>query len=200
MDEIRVQDAEHGALRYSSLASSLAPFSLFSSLTSALLQTFGADGGLMTACQAKHADEPWLCFMSPHMADVMETPFFMFNSKYDAWQLGNEFQSNWATKPEQAGVLQYGKDFLAQLAPNMGATTKNGGMITSCICHGCPWAALVLEGKNSYVHYADWYYGKITGAKSFHIDPRLPDGGVAGKPNALSGPTFKQCGVFPAAN
>jgi hypothetical protein len=33
----------------------------------------------------------------------------MFNSKYDAWQLGSEFQSDWSTKAEQAGVLQYGK-------------------------------------------------------------------------------------------
>ena len=29
--------------------------------------------------------------------DVIKTPFFMFNSKYDAWQLGNEFQSNWVS-------------------------------------------------------------------------------------------------------
>ena len=95
--------------------------------------TFGADGGLMAACQAKHPTEPWLCFMSPHMNDVIETPFFMFNSKYDAWQLGNEFQSQWTTKAEQAGVLQYGKDFLTQLAPVTAVRKKkNGGMITSC--------------------------------------------------------------------
>ena len=50
----------------------------------------------------------------------MKTPFFMFNSKYDAWQLGNEFQSNWATPAEQKGVLQYGLDFMAQLAPVRG--------------------------------------------------------------------------------
>ena len=30
-------------------------------------QTFGGDGGLTAACEAKHPDEPWLCFMSPHM-------------------------------------------------------------------------------------------------------------------------------------
>ena len=55
----------------------------------------------------------------------------MFNSKYDAWQLGNEFQSNWQTKAEQDGVIQYGKDFMAQLAPvYTGGETKNGGMIT----------------------------------------------------------------------
>ena len=44
----------------------------------------------------------------------------MFNSKYDAWQLGNEFQSNWATPVKQKGVLQYGLDFMAQLAPVRG--------------------------------------------------------------------------------
>lgn len=43
--------------------------------------TFSPDGktggGLTKACQAKHPDEPWLCFMSPHMQDSIETPFFM---------------------------------------------------------------------------------------------------------------------------
>eukprot|EP01079_Euglenida_sp_SAG-EU17-18_P010453 gene10453-9204_t len=48
--------------------------------------TFGADGGLAAACQAKHPSEPHLCFMSPHMQDVIQPPYFMFNSKYDAWQ------------------------------------------------------------------------------------------------------------------
>ena len=42
--------------------------------------TFGGDGGLTSACQAKHPAEPWLCFMSPHMQDVIQTPFFMFVS------------------------------------------------------------------------------------------------------------------------
>jgi len=155
--------------------------------------TFGADGGLMAACQAKHADEPWLCFMSPHMQDVIDTPFFMFNSKYDAWQLGNEFQSSWATEAEQKGVLQYGTDFMAQLAPvYTGGETKNGGMITSCICHGCPWSTLELEGKTSYEWYADWFYGKTTGAASMHIDPRLPNGN-----GTLLAPAFKQCAKYP---
>jgi len=152
--------------------------------------TFGSDGGLMEACQTKHADEPWLCFMSPHMNDVIETPFFMFNSKYDAWQLANIFQSKWTTPAEQAGVLQYGLDFMTALAPvYTGGVTKNGGMITSCICHGCPFPELELEGKNSYEHYADWFYGKTTGADSMHIDPRLPNG------NGTL--TFSQCAKFP---
>ena len=55
--------------------------------------------------------------MSPHMQSTITTPYFMFNSKYDQWQLANIFQSGWKTKAEQAGVLQYGKDFLAQWTP-----------------------------------------------------------------------------------
>jgi hypothetical protein len=43
--------------------------------------TFGADGGLTKGCQAKHPDEPWLCFMSPHMQDAIQTPFFMVRSQ-----------------------------------------------------------------------------------------------------------------------
>ncbi len=57
--------------------------------------SFSSDGGLTKACEAKHASEPWLCFMvsrlqstrlqltcvcaskSPHMQDSIETPFFM---------------------------------------------------------------------------------------------------------------------------
>jgi hypothetical protein len=43
--------------------------------------TFGEDGGLTAACQAKHPDAPGLCFMSPHMVDAIQTPVFAFNSK-----------------------------------------------------------------------------------------------------------------------
>ena len=43
--------------------------------------TFGADGGLTAACEAKHADAPHLCFMSPHMVDVVKAPLYIFNSK-----------------------------------------------------------------------------------------------------------------------
>jgi len=141
--------------------------------------SFSSDGGLMEACREKHADEPWLCFMSPHMQDVIETPFFVFNSKYDAWQLANEFQSAWTTKAEQDGVLAYGAGFLHDFDP-VKADEKNGAFITSCICHGCPWqspTALSYDGGPSpYAAYGAWYAGKTRGASAIHIDPRLPNG------------------------
>ena len=38
-------------------------------------------------------------------------------------------------------------------------------MITSCICHGCPWQDLELEGKNSYQHYGAWLNGETATAQ-----------------------------------
>ena len=67
--------------------------------------TFGSDGGLTSKCGEAYPDDPHLCFMSPHMAEFIETPLFMFNSRFDAWQLANEFQSNWETTEEQVGSV-----------------------------------------------------------------------------------------------
>ena len=143
--------------------------------------TFGNDGGLTSACEQEHPTEPWLCFMSPHMNDVIDTPFFVFNSKYDHWQLQNEFQSVWTTKKEQEGVLQYGRDFLIDFAP-VQKKKKNGAFITSCICHGCPWndptaLAFGSENINPWEAYGRWYTGADEGEDAIHIDPRLPNGG-----------------------
>lgn len=155
--------------------------------------TFGADGGLAAACLQKHPTAPGLCFMSPHMQDAIKTPFFVFNSKYDSWQLNNELQTAFGPgtpAAQQDAVLKYGKDFLADFTP-VRAEDKNGAFITSCICHGCPWTsptALNIDGKSVYQHYAAWMAGNTTGAASFHIDPRTPNG--AGTINNT------QCAIF----
>lgn len=93
------------------------------------------------------------------------------------------------TLPQQrAGVLQYGVDFLEQVAP-FALSSRHGGFITSCVCHGCPWSALSLDNKSSYQHYADWFYGVTRpGAQSFHVDPHGPDGD-----GSLTGPAFSRC-------
>ena len=58
--------------------------------------TFGSDGGLTATCQEQFKTEPWKCFMSPHMQAFVKTPYFMFNSKFDAWQLANILQTNYS--------------------------------------------------------------------------------------------------------
>ena len=140
-----------------------------------------AASALATECLEKHRSHPWYCFMSPHMVDVIETPVFVFNSRFDAWQLANEFQSDWETKDEQAGVIAYGaafeKDFRA-----VSSHEKNGAFITSCICHGCPWSdasALSIEGVSPWKAYGEWYTGKARGSHAVHVDTRNPNGGGA---------------------
>lgn len=64
--------------------------------------------------------------------------------------------------------------------------------LRDCCSHGCPWSALKLDGKNSFEHYADWFYGKTTGAASMHIDPSLPNGN-----GTLQGGAFRGCSAFP---
>ena len=101
--------------------------------------TAGADGALKPECIAAFLGEPWKCFMAQHMQRFIKTPFFMQQSKFDYWQLTNilalpsrPFHPN-AT--QQQAVLQYSRDFMAQLAPVLHDPRQNGGFITSCICH-----------------------------------------------------------------
>jgi hypothetical protein len=160
--------------------------------------SFGADGGLTEACRAKHPSEPHLCFMSPHMVDTIATPLFMMNSKYDAWQLENILQTEWVNHAEQAAVLQYGLDFMTMLAPISAPASPHGGVITSCICHGCPWSSMKYTNSaakgavKSYGEaFSDWYYGRTSGgADSLYVDPRTPDGGGAYN---NSDPTWHLC-------
>ena len=56
---------------------------------------------------------------------------------------------------------------------------QNGAFITSCVCHGCPWAGLALSNRTSFAHYADWHRGKTKGAEAVHVDDGPPNGGGA---------------------
>ena len=128
--------------------------------------TFGPDGGLTEACRLKHPTQPHLCFMSPHMVDTIQTPLFMYNSRFDAWQLGNILQTNWVEEPQQRSVMQYGADFLKALAPlTASPSSPHGGCITTCICHGCPWSSMNFSNAARSGHrvtaseaFNDWWY------------------------------------------
>ena len=89
-----------------------------------------------------------------------------------------------------AAVKAYGNDFLHDFEP--AGTNKNGGFITSCICHGCPWDKLTFEGnKTAYEYYADWANSRDfpREPKSLVVDSRGPNGD-----GAL---TFSECAPFP---
>lgn len=107
-------------------------------------------------------------------------------SATQAWQMDNDLQipckAGSAGHPacntaEQAAIIQYGTDFLTALTPAIGTGPKNGAFITSCICHSCDWAELVLDNITSNQYYARWHSG--TAATTIHIDTRPPNGGGA---------------------
>eukprot|EP00404_Azadinium_spinosum_P000121 CAMPEP_0180428204 /NCGR_PEP_ID=MMETSP1036_2-20121128/6714_1 /TAXON_ID=632150 /ORGANISM="Azadinium spinosum, Strain 3D9" /LENGTH=284 /DNA_ID=CAMNT_0022433829 /DNA_START=565 /DNA_END=1416 /DNA_ORIENTATION=+ len=108
--------------------------------------TFGPDGGLTAACQRAYPANPHYCFMSPHMQKFIHTPFFMFNSKYDKWQLDNELQAKFKRPAAEAAVLQYGKDFLTQFSPVQGEP-KHGAMIKAVSATAVHGAALSLTAR-----------------------------------------------------
>ena len=87
-------------------------------------------------------------------------------------------------------MLEYGSSFMQQLAPaSSGSETQNGGCITSCICHGCPWNDQLYDGKLAGQHLADWFYGKVSGKAAWHFDTSTPNG------NGTF--TYHQCKPYP---
>jgi hypothetical protein len=120
--------------------------------------SFGPEGGLPAACGARHRARPHECFMSPHVADSMQERFFLFNSKYDVWQLDNVLGAphsaialsrrknasvsihgrEYTAEDVTRAAAKYGDDFMRQLRP-VTNSKQNGGFITSCICHECHW-------------------------------------------------------------
>jgi hypothetical protein len=142
----------------------------FSSWMQTVVHAQNASAALMPACLAAFPGEPHLCFMSPHMVQFVQTSFFVFNSRFDAWQLDNDLQVPCAAghaghtscnATEEAAIVQYGSDFLDALQPVVDSAPKNGAFITSCVCHGCPWSSVTTgtkgDAKTSWQHYADWH-------------------------------------------
>ena len=150
-------------------------------------------GTLSDECIEKNRKNPHYCFMSPHMHSFIKTPYYVFNSKYDSWQLSNELQIKIDDPSSRGAVLQFGQDFMHQFAPVL-KEKQNGAMITSCICHGtllcsqlvqffantpssfiaCPWSNLYLEGKRFDQHFAEWLLG--VNSRHYVIDPSGPNG------------------------
>jgi len=164
--------------------------------------TFGDDGGLMKSCHdglLERGMDVRLCIMAEHVIEFVKTPVFAFNSKFDSFQLENILQAyNFTDDNDREADLQYGVDFVEQLQPLMD-DSKNGAFITSCICHGCPWEALQIDGKNSFAHYGQWVDEVINGdgggggESHFTIDASVePNGG----PDAAVSDGYQKCEAF----
>ena len=150
--------------------------------------TFGVDGGLNSKCRDRlvaHGQDPRLCFMAPHVAPSVTTPMFLTNSRFDAFQLSTILKVwpglspyNFSNQKGRTAVLEYGDAFVKSLRKNvLDGKPLNGAFITTCICHGCPWENLHVNGTYTWKAYNDWFKGLTLGEESVWIDERGPNGG-----------------------
>jgi len=175
--------ADHGTWRNTSGVPNTPSFpqANFTTQMEYIVRMQNATAALKPACKMRHPTQPGLCFLAPRMAAYVTTPLFVFNSKFDQFQLGAILQvppANWSGESPGGGreaVIKFGASFLRELAPVL--KPQNGAFITTCICHGCSWYALTLENKTALEHYVDWSQGRTTGKDAKHLDPSLsPDG------------------------
>jgi hypothetical protein len=141
--------------------------------------TFDNGGALNRDCRDKFPTEPHLCFLAPHMVEFIRAPLFIFNSKFDEWQILMMLKASKGSDDDRMSrrfaVHEYGTDFLEQLEP-VRKHPKNGMVITSCLCHQftCPWAGidLMMGDKRPYAHYVNWATNRTYGDTARHVDMR----------------------------
>merc|ERR1711957_379470 len=92
---------------------------------------------------AANTEEKWKCLMAPYIAPHIETPFFVMNSAYDAWQMHNILQTQCIPAPnrgpcsaeQNASLLAFRNKFVADIASVTDGKPKNGVYVDSCYVH-----------------------------------------------------------------
>ena len=103
-----------------------------------------ASGGTNLACLADQSPgEEWKCLMAPYIAKYVSTPYFVLNSAYDAWQMGNILATACLPAPNRAPcsayenttLLAYHNQFLVDIKAVTNGKPKNGVFIDGCYVH-----------------------------------------------------------------
>merc|ERR1712166_668007 len=100
-------------------------------------------GGTNLKCLAAHTDEKWKCLMAPYIAPHIETPFFVMNSAYDAWQMRHVLQTQCIPAPnrgpcsadQNATMQSFHDKFVKDIASVTDGKPKNGVYVDSCYVH-----------------------------------------------------------------
>ena len=106
----------------------------------------GSSGTNKNCLKAYSDNEKWKCLLAPFILEHIETPIYIMNSAYDAWQLGNNkvgcFNVENTTCKNDSAVLMYGqalknrvKNGLRNKTIRFPTATKSGAYIDSCYVH-----------------------------------------------------------------
>jgi hypothetical protein len=99
-------------------------------------------GGTNLKCLAAHTTEPWKCLMAPYIAQFIETPLYVMNSAFDAWQMGNILMAPCIPTPTRPCTAQqnvslqaYHDQFISNISVVTAGKPKNGVFIDGCYVH-----------------------------------------------------------------
>ena len=98
-------------------------------------------GGTNARCLAAHASsgDAWKCLMAPYLIEYIQTPVFVMNSAYDAYQLPNiagvSCVSTAADPCNDTDSQLYGEMFKKESQRVLNASPKNGIYVDGCFVH-----------------------------------------------------------------
>ena len=124
-----------------------------------------ATGALSAECKAaQRAGEEWKCFMAAVATPFVQAPLFVWQSKFDHFQLRaflsadcafeQAYTPPWGPAPvcshnNTAAIFAYGAYFMEQLAPLISAKGPHRALyLTSCVLHGMDYNFLTV-GDNA---------------------------------------------------
>lgn len=100
-------------------------------------------GGTNLKCLAANAGEKWKCLMAQYIAPHLETPIFVMNSDYDAWQMEHVLGAQCIPTPtsactgdQNASLRSFRDQFAAAITAGItDGKPKNGVFLDSCYVH-----------------------------------------------------------------
>mmetsp|Transcript_45016 Transcript_45016/g.97490 ORF Transcript_45016/g.97490 Transcript_45016/m.97490 type:complete len:408 (+) Transcript_45016:206-1429(+) len=69
---------------------------------------------LLPICLGAYATEPWRCMLTEHMAPYVQTPLFVYQSRFDAWQVRYNLQSGDLNR-----INEFGSNVTTRVATNL---------------------------------------------------------------------------------
>lgn len=99
-------------------------------------------GGTNLKCLSANTGQEWKCLMAPYIAEHLETPVFVMNAAYDAWQMGNVLQTQCVPTPtkactaaQNASLRSFREQFVANISRVTAGKPRNGFYLDGCYVH-----------------------------------------------------------------
>lgn len=85
------------------------------------------------ACKTRYKGEEWKCLVADTGYAYLQTPVFMWQSRYDADQLSVEMDSG--CREDSACVQKYGHELQEKVVASLKKTPLSGAFVDGCVHH-----------------------------------------------------------------